>query len=301
MTIAAETPTTLGLTPEDNRQLTTARARRSLLEAPELILFIRLLVTPRLGGQQDGLPRPASKNAPLPLRAEAVDDTDDLFARLLEWVDYWAAAFKTPAPSIAQVHRSKTGEPAGFRSSTTADGAAALTKQLTLWLLARHDLIAQDNAGLVYFEDIAEMAWKLRGRYPMTPRAPRGVIDRPCPVCDQFAYGASWTGESATDFELRCSHCEHTEDAATFLKHGRVRELMHELREEHAEPKAEWWTKRQATLELSVNVRTIDRYITDGLRTLTHAGTVYVPTDELLALWRAKRLRMKSTQHTAVA
>ncbi|WP_158614664.1 hypothetical protein [Frigoribacterium sp. PhB107] len=57
-------------------------------------------------------------------------------------MDYWAATLKTPAPLIAQVHRSKTGEPAGFRSTTTRDGAAALTKQLSLWLLARHDLIA---------------------------------------------------------------------------------------------------------------------------------------------------------------
>lgn len=294
-------PDTLELTPEQHHQLITARARRSLIEAPELILYIRLLVTPRLGGQQDGLPRPASKTAPLPLRADAVDDTDDTFARLLEWVDYWATTYKTPAPSIAQVHRSSNGDAAGFRSTTTPEGAAALTKQLTLWLLARHDLIASHDAGLTYFEDIADIMWRLRARYPMTPRAPRGVIDRPCPVCDHYAYGATWTGENPADFELRCSHCEHTEPADTFLKAGRVRELMHELREEHAEPKAEWWTKRQAILELGITTQTLNRYIGEGLRTATHDGTVYVPTYDLLTLWRTKRLRMKNTQHTAVA
>lgn len=122
------------------------------------------------------------------------------------------------------------------------------------------------------------------GPVPDDTRAPRGDIGRPCPVRDQFAYGATWTGESATDFELRRSHCEYTEDAATCPKDGRVRELMHELREEHPEPKVEWWKNRRSILELDVNVRTIDRYITDGLRTLTHAGTAYVHTDELPAL-----------------
>jgi len=33
--------------------------------------------------------------------------------------------------------------------------ARALTNQLTLWLLARHNLIAQHQAGITYFEDIA--------------------------------------------------------------------------------------------------------------------------------------------------
>jgi len=67
------------------------------------------------------------------------------------------------------------------------------------------------------------------------------------------------------------------------MKTGRVRELLHELRQEHAEPKSEWWTKRQAILELGITIQSLNRYITEGLITATYSGTVYVHTDDLFS------------------
>ncbi|GAA0960266.1 hypothetical protein [Frigoribacterium faeni] len=294
-------PDALELTPDQYLHLATARARRSLVEAPGLIAYVRTLITPGLGGASDGMPRPASRTAPLPLRADAVDDTDDVFARLLHWVSYWAGVYQTAPPSTMQVHWAQDGEITGFRASTTPEGAGALTQQATLWLLARHDLITTHDTGMTYFEDVADMMRDLRGRFPRAPRPPRGVLDRPCPVCDQYAFGATWTGNSVEQFELRCSKCEHTEDAASFIKAGRVRELLHELREEHAEPKSEWWSKRQSALELGITPQTLNRYIAEGLRTVTLAGGVYVKTDDLLDLWREKRLRMKTRGATRTA
>lgn len=187
------------------------------------------------------MPRPASKTAPLPVTAYAADDTDDVYARLLHWVSYWAGVYQVAPPATMQVRWARDREVTGFRASTPPEDACPPTQLATLWLLARHDLLAGHDTGMIYFEDVADMMRDLRGQFPRAPRPPRGVLDRPCPVCGQYAFGATWTGDSVEHFELRCSKCEHTEDATSFIKAGRVRELLHELRAEHAEPKSEWW------------------------------------------------------------
>jgi Zn ribbon nucleic-acid-binding protein len=116
-----------------------------------------------------------------------------------------------------EVNWAQDGEIAGFRASATPDGAGALTLQATLWLLARHDLINAHDTGMTYFDDVADMVRDLRGRYPRAPRPPRSVLDRSCPVCDQYAFGATWIGDGVDQSELRCLKCEHTEDAASFI------------------------------------------------------------------------------------
>jgi hypothetical protein len=136
------------------------------------------------------------------------------------------------------------------------------------------------------------------------PHPTRGVLDRPCPICDRFTFGADWPEHPeitypeptpVDDFTLRCSFCEHTEDASTCIRAGRVRELIHELREDHAEPRSEWWTKRQAVVELDMTMRSLDNYIRDGLGTYTVERQVYVNVEEVLIMWRSKRMKRNGT------
>lgn len=287
-------------TDEDLLHLAAARARRRLLEVAGLVAYVRTLVVPAMGGASDGMPRAASKTAPLPLRADAVDDSDDAYARLLEWVSYWARELATEPPVAVQVKWRAKDEPDGFRAGTTPAGAGLLVKLVTTWLLTHQDRIVVHASAQAYLDDVADMVWKLRAKYPRAPRPERGVLERPCPVCDRFTFGASWPGEAAVDeFELVCSFCGHTEQAAAFIREGRVRELLHELREEHADPRSEWWTKRQAQSELEITKQTLNRYIAEGsLPTYTADGTVYVNTEDLLTLWRAKRSAKRGTQMT---
>jgi len=282
-------------TDDDLLGLAAARTRNRLVSAPALVGYIRALMVPGLGGAQDGMPRAASKTAPLPLRADAVDDTDDVWARLLYWVNYWAGIYQAAPPSAVLVHWARDREAAGLRAETTAAGATRLLDVVTQWLLVRHDRIRTHETGQTYFDDVSEMLHSLRKKYPTAPTPPRGVLDRPCPVCDRFNYGASWPDDAPVDgFVLSCSFCGHTEDAAAFIRAGRVRELMHELREEHADPKSEWWTKRQAILELDITKQTLNRYIASGsLQTYTAGGTVHVNSADLCDLWRAKRVRQR--------
>lgn len=284
----------------DQLHLSAARARRRLLEAPGLISWVRLQITPTMGGAQDGMPRAASKTAPLPLRADAVDDSDDAFARLLEWVSYWAGELDADPPVAIRAKWATPDDPRGFRAGTTPDGAGLLVQTATTWLLTRQDRIELNDSAAAYFDDVADITFQLRQRYPRAPRPARGVLERPCPVCDRFSYGAEWVeGGGVEDFALSCSHCGHTETAVSFIKAGRVRELLHELREEHADPRSEWWTKRKAVLELDIRIQTLNRYITeDDLPTYTVDGVVYVNTEELLALYRRKRMTKKGFNAT---
>lgn len=292
----AELTTLTDIDEQTELQLVAARARRRLLEAPGIIGWVRAQVTPAMGGAQDGMPRAASKTAPLPLRADAVDDSDQAFARILDWVSYWAGLYEEQPPALIQTHWRVAGEAQGFRAGVTAEGASALVRTATTWLLARQDRILLHEAARVYLDDVADIVWQIHQRYPTAPRAPRGVLDRPCPICDHFNFGAQWVGADVDDFQLSCSHCGHTEEAAAFVKAGRVRELLHELREEHADPKSEWWAKRKAVLELGMTMRVLDMWIQDGLPVYTAGGTVHVNVEELLEMYRAKRIKAKASR-----
>lgn len=215
------------------RALMSARARRALDEAPGLVAYVRTLVVPSAGGISDGMPRAASKEPPAPMRVDALDDSDSVYAQLINWVEFWAEALTVRPPATATVAWRNQREVQGFRPTTTPPGAGQLVGYLTTWLLIRHDDINRHTSGGAYFDDIAAIMWTLRARYPRAPRALRQVMPRPCPVCDHYAFGADWNSEDVADFTLRCEHCGYEEPAKQHLTGKRVRELIRDLREEH--------------------------------------------------------------------
>lgn len=216
------------------RALMSARARRALDEAPGLVAYIRTLVVPSTGGSNDGMPRAASKEPPAPMRVDALDDSDSIYAQLINWVEFWSEQLTVRPPATATVAWRNAVEVQGFRPTTTPPGAGQLVGYLTTWLLIRHDDINRHASGGAYFDDVASIVWQGRARYPRAPRGTRQVMARPCPVCDHYAFGADWQSEEPADFILRCEHCGHEEPAKEHLTQKRVRELIRDLREEHA-------------------------------------------------------------------
>ncbi len=225
--------------------LKAATARRRLEDLPELVAHIRTLVVPALGGAKDGMPRAASKEPPLPMRADAADDADAIWRQLIEWVDYWAGVFDVKPPAAAQAAwRNENDDLLGFRPHLTPPGAGALTKYLVDWLLVRHDAIAGKTSGEIYYDDVADVqgvrydddgtpSWySIWGKYPRAARRQRPVLPRPCPVCDHYAYGADWPdGGKPEDVVLRCDLCGH-EDHTALLTSRTARQVVVELREE---------------------------------------------------------------------
>lgn len=213
--------------------LDAVRARRTLSDAAGIIAYARSLAVPSLGTMSDGMPRAASKEAPLPFRADAIDDTDDAYARLIQWVTYWAEHLQVNPPATVVVVWKRGDEEQGFRAEATPAGAGQLVKILVTWLLIRWDAIVADETGRVFIDDVGDIFRQLFGKYPRAPRGQRKVLPRACPVCDRFAFGADWRSEDVADFVLRCEHCGHEEPAAEHLTAKRVRELVRDLREEH--------------------------------------------------------------------
>lgn len=224
---------TIELDDETALAIAAVGARRALNNAPGLIAYARSLSVPSLGTMSDGMPRAASKEPPLPFRADAIDDTDDAYARLIQWVTYWSETLQVNPPATVVVVWKRDGEEQGFRAEATPAGAGQLVQILVTWLLIRWEQILADAAGRVFVDDVAEIFDALFGKYPRAPRRERQVLARPCPVCDHYALGAEWQSAEPTDFVLRCEHCDHTEPAATYLATVKgARELMVLLREE---------------------------------------------------------------------
>ena len=218
---------------ETARALAAVRARRTLNDAAGLIAYARALAVPSLGTMSDGMPRAASKEAPLPFRADAIDDTDDAYARLIQWVTYWADTLEANPPATVVVVWKRGDDEQGFRAEATPAGAGQLVQILVTWLLIRWDQMLAHGGGEAFVEDVGDIFRPLFAKYPRAPRGQRRVLPRPCPVCDRFAFGAEWRSENVTDFVLRCEHCGHEEAAAEHLAAKRVRELVRDLREEH--------------------------------------------------------------------
>ena len=224
---------TIELDDETTLAIAASQARRALNNAPGLIAYARSLSVPSLGTMSDGMPRAASKEAPLPFRADAIDDTDDAYARLIEWVTYWADTLQVNPPATVVVVWKRDGHEQGFRAEATPAGAGQLVQILVTWLLIRWDQILADPAGKPFVDDIAEIFDALFGKYPRAPRRERQVLARPCPVCDNYALGAEWQSKVVSDFILRCEHCDHQEPAEKYLATEKgVRKLMALLREE---------------------------------------------------------------------
>ncbi|WIE65935.1 hypothetical protein DEI99_005195 [Curtobacterium sp. MCLR17_036] len=219
---------------ETSLALASARARRRLIEASGLVAYIRTLVVPALGGAKDGMPRAASKEPPAPMHVDAADDSDSVYAQLVNWVDCWAERLDARPPATLTAVWRNSHDVQGFRPSVTPPGAGQLVGYLTTWLLIRHDDIARHSYGRAYFDDVADIIHRARGKYPRAPRGDRHVLPRPCPVCDRHALGAEWQSEDVADFVLRCDVCGHEEPATDHLKQSRVRHLIRDLREEHA-------------------------------------------------------------------
>lgn len=277
--------------------LAATRARQRLSEAPGLIAYVRTLVTPAGAQRSDGQPRPASKEAPAPLRVDAVDEADSAYAQLLNWVRNWSETLHLAPPVTATYAWSNAREVQGFRGGVTPEGAGILVKNLTVWLLTHQDKIERHEYAGSYFDDVAEIIWDLRKKFPRSGRGTRPVFPRSCPVCDSPSMGVEWQSEQLTDFTLICAYCGFEGSTVALLKDPHVSELMRDMRVEDTPETTSWWTKKQAVREMRLTPQTLNRYIQhDGLATHTADGTVYVNAEQLRELWRAKRSRDKANR-----
>jgi len=193
-------------------RLADRRARQALHDAPEIVEHLRALSTPTDGRVERGVEIPMQAT---PLLAGTVDDADEFYAILIEWVDYWRETLHGTDPvehvaawrNYQDSHRGKGFADApvlGLPAHTRAGVAGKLTRVLASWLLARADMIAAHQAAAEFHEDVATRVFKLRAKYRMLlPKPPKQASRRPCPVCGEYEVSADYFGGSLAAAELR--------------------------------------------------------------------------------------------------
>jgi len=180
------------------------RARRALLDAPEIAMHVRSIATNGKVERGETLPEWSA-----PMRITATDDLDEMYAQLVNWVIYWAETLEVQLPASTVVAWSNAKEVQGFRAGTTPDGAAMLVRLQTMWLLGKHEQIAVSDAGPDYLLDVSRFVFAINAKYPSKQPRPKQVSPRPCPVCSEPTVGAEWASEDVLDVRIVCDHCGH--------------------------------------------------------------------------------------------
>lgn len=272
--------------------LAETRARHRLEEAPGLVAYVRTMIVPAGAQRSDG-PRPASKEAPAPLRVDALDESDAFYAQLLNTVEEMAEKLELDPPLTAVYAWSNAREVQGFRAGVTPDGAGGLTRNLTVWILLHLDKVARHRLARHWYEDLTRVVEDLSKQFPRAERGARLVLPRTCWVCGTDGMGIEWQSADLRDFTLSCSYCGHVGDTALLLEDPELKDLLRKMRRLEDQPETTtWWTKKQAAREMRITPQTLNRYIqNDGLATHTADGEVYVNADQLREIWRAKRVR----------
>lgn len=281
--------------------VTASYARAKLIDAADVVAHVRGQVVPSSAQSSDGQPRASNTEAPLPIRPDALEASDRVYAHLLNWVRHWAEVLQSEPPVPATYAWATEDGPQGFRSTVTPLGAWGLTQTLTTWLLLRHDDIRRQPDSGEYFTAVDDMLGQLRARFPMKGRRSRPAVDRECPVCSEPRMTIERRGEQqggeAAAIVLVCGYCGLEGDAKALTKDlGMRARVFGDIRIEEAPEPTEWWTKKQAIAEMGVTLQTLNRYIReDGLATHTKEGTVYVPSKAMRDIWRGKQVQRLTT------
>ncbi|WP_066041943.1 hypothetical protein [Herbiconiux solani] len=189
------------------------RARRQLRDLIEVLPFIRSQVQPSMESARG--PRVSgTREAPIPLNAQAVEDSHDLFQRVNEWMAQFDESLGLGASLVMLTWYRRSGE---RLPDFWADEYAArlVMTDLAAWYETHERRIVSGLPPLTvkaWTEDIADIGREFRGRYKLTAPRERVVSPRRCPECEEYAVAA----EVGLGHQLYvwCQHCGTVIDAA---------------------------------------------------------------------------------------
>ncbi len=180
--------------------LRAVRAGAALQLAPELVGHIRSKVHPSDGRTERGVEIVQERT---PLLTGVVDDADEVFALLHGWVDTFRSSAHPTASGWRRTDRHGIESVIGLPAHISAEGAGAMTKVLTLWLLQRTRMIQEHPAALDFYDEVTALIWDLRARHRLTSARDRQVLPRPCPVCGEFEVRVEFFGQPFVAAERR--------------------------------------------------------------------------------------------------
>lgn len=195
----------------------TERYEQHLDQVPQLLEVMRVQANPLKAARMDTeRVSGGGGEAPLPFRLDPVDDCDDLWAALVEYVGEVAERLQHPAPGATGASWGAQGNVRGIGAGVSGDRAYKAGFALIGWLIDRarftYDLQLKDSE-----QHLFALIRKLQGRYVVPP------IERPsrrrlCSVCGEYAVVTAWVlGEAG---EAECRVCGAVYAAEGMENHG---------------------------------------------------------------------------------
>lgn len=181
------------------------RTRALLGAAPALVLHVLMQVAP--GGGSQGAPVSGTKEVPLPLNVQALEDANAVYAGLMKWTIGHSRALRVQPPAIALGYARAEEPPRGFPSWAQPTDAHAMVHSLVDWLVAYEDAIATRADVAVYWDDVHDIVDPVLKRWPVVRRRPF-TSSRPCPLCQKQTLIVGHDEETDV-VSVACTYCGH--------------------------------------------------------------------------------------------
>lgn len=195
---------------------------------PDLMMNMRSKMVPAgIGNYESERISGGSDSAPAPLRIDALDASDALYAKLVSWTEVISEKLNVPQPSVAvwisfaEVMGSKP---------VTPEKAHEIATQLTSWFLVRLDEIFLLDIASDVHDDICwgfnaenRGVYKLTGQYGVEPRPLRAADKRECPICGRNEVFVKWPDKLDPDIAVMCGRCKWVAEPD---KYGHYAELF---------------------------------------------------------------------------
>lgn len=167
------------------------RYEHMLDQVPQLLEVMRQQMNPLKAGRFTERVSGGGRKAPLPFREDRVDDCDDLWAALVEYIGEVGEKLGEPVPDAVRASWGVSGAVRGVGGGVSADGVYRAGFSLIVWLIDRATRIR--GLGLADSEDhLFSLIRKLVKRYVDAPPVERPAHRRVCTVCGERAVTVAW-------------------------------------------------------------------------------------------------------------
>ena len=146
-------------------------------DIPYLLGEIRSRISPA-SSPQNGMPTGKGTKKPAPASIGAIDDSDDLYAALVEHAQSIAEELEMKGPPL--LHRKSDRGPLGFPAHTTVDAAISMGRNACRFIEYHLPYVGNDLADDVYTDIKRRYAW-LSSRYQRNAEAEQ--LPARCPEC----------------------------------------------------------------------------------------------------------------------
>ena len=194
------------------------RTRFLLGQTPDLIAHILPQVIPSTAIATGERVSGGGFKAPLPLQAQPLEDANDLYAQLMNWMISHARSNGLRPPVLALGYARLDDDARGLPSWSTPATARDYVQSLVDWY-GKHELVIAGGPPAsvqAWVDDLGEMLRTLNGRYPQAPRRKDSAAHRPCPTCDMREVRVRWYGDEA---QVVCDNCMQVIDPAAAGKY----------------------------------------------------------------------------------